>query len=87
MQARLILVYIPQFLDASQAYQAFIVHHVVFQLPEQVTAASDKTCLLSTHLEKTYNLFQSRGLDKLKRSHTTPFLWIAGSWLLPFPLP
>jgi hypothetical protein len=79
MQARLILVYIPQFLDVSQADQAFIVHHIVFQLPEQVTAASDKTRLLSINLEKTYNLFQSRGLDELKRSHTTPFLWIAGS--------
>src|SRR5437870_2378192 len=84
MQARLILVHIPQCLDASQTYQAFVVHHIVFQLPEQITAASDKTGLLSTNLEKTYSLFQGRGLDKLKRSHTMPFLWIAGSWLLTF---
>jgi len=74
MQARLILVYVPQFLDASQTYQAFVVRHIVFQLPEQITAASDEPCLLSTGLEKTYNLFQGRWLDELKRSHTTPFL-------------
>jgi len=74
MQARLALMYVPQFLDASQTDQAFIAHYILFQLPEEITAASDKTCLLSTNLEKTDDLFQRCGLDELKRSHTTPFL-------------
>jgi len=74
MQTRLILVQSLQRLDPSQAHQALIVYDIVFQLPEEITPSSDETCLLCSALEETDHLVQGRGLDELKRSHTTPFL-------------
>ena len=53
MQARLILTQVPQCLDPSQAHQAFIVHDIVFDLPEEITPSSHKTCLLPPALQET----------------------------------
>src|SRR5215510_15473268 len=74
MQTRLILVQLLQRLDPSQTHQALIMHDIVFQLPEEIAPSSDEMCLLCSALEETDRLVQGRGLDELKRSHTTPFL-------------
>jgi len=53
MQTRLILVQISQFREPSQAHQAFIVHDIVFDLPEEIAPSSHKTCLLAPALQET----------------------------------
>jgi hypothetical protein len=55
------------------------VYDIVFQLPEEITASSDETCLLRPALEQTDHLVQGRGLDEFKRSHTTSLMEITGS--------
>src|SRR5262249_10616233 len=85
-QTRLILAQVLQRLHPGQTYQALIVHDIVFQLPEEITPSSDETCLLCPALEETDHLFQGRGLDELKRSHTTPLMEITGAWFLTFAL-
>jgi hypothetical protein len=74
-----ILVQVLQCRDSSQTHQALIVHHVIFQLPEEITPSSDETCLLCPALEQTDHLVQRRGLDELKRSHAVPLLEMTGS--------
>jgi hypothetical protein len=62
-----------QLRQASEAHQALVVHHIIFQLPKQITATSNEACLACASVQHTYNLSQGSRLNELEGSHRIPF--------------
>src|SRR5262245_10526413 len=74
-QPATILTHLPQFRNTGQTHQTLVMHYLLFELAQQVTAASNRARLAIVCGQQLHGFMQTYRFEKHKGSHDAPFPW------------